>query len=239
MAKLKRSDIDAKKITKQDITDAIRLIVHRVALLERTKGKPQALALKERLEAMSLEEQINFFLDLANKRNYVPLVVPNFTDQDIVDFKNNLQVSDEFGVEFFEPIVIEDRAAGVTFCTNQKYMVIDLPVRRQVQTGESSISVPGTKVTSDDLTDQPVGDANKSRITTPEISGLNARDMKATLHEFLSVRGGNLTAMNNLDRSIIETGHGSLEAVLADGSRAKITDSLSTILTSMHIKNNL
>ena len=118
-------------------------------------------------------------------------------------------------------------------------MVIDIPVRRQVQTSESSISVPGTKVTTDDLTNQPVGDANKARITTPEISGLSARDMKATLHEFLSVRGGNLKAMNTLDRDIIESGHGSLEAVLADGSRAKITDSLSTILTSMHIENNI
>lgn len=239
MTKIKRKDVDVSKITKQDMADAIRLIVHRVALLEVTKGKPQAMALKGRLEAMSKDELVSFFLDIANKRNYVPLIVPNFTDEDIVDFKNNLDVSNQFGVNFFEPIIIEDRASGITYCTNQKYMVVDLPVRRQVQTGESSISVPGTKVTSDDLTNQPVGDANKSRITTPEISGLNARDMRATLHEFLSVRGGNLTAMNNLDRSIIETGHGSLEVVLADGSRAKVTDSLSTILTSMHIKNNL
>lgn len=238
MSKLKRSDIDTSKITKKDREDAIRMIVHRVALIETTKGKPQALALKERLEEMSMDELTTFFLDIANKRNYVPFVAPNFA-MDNLDFENNLNISKEFGVDFFDQIVIEDRASGLTYCTNEEYMVIDLPVRRQVQTGESSISVPGTKIATDDLTNQPVGDANKSRITTPEISGLNAREMRATLHEFLSVRGGNLTAMNALDRSIIDTGHGSLEAVLADGSRAKITDSLSTILTSMHIKNNL
>ena len=238
MTKLKRSDIDTSKITKQDAADAIRLIVHRVALIETTKGKPQALALKERLEAMSMDELTTWFLDIANKRTYVPFSAPNFSS-DNLDIENNFKIAKDFGVDFFENIVLKDRSSDVTYCTNEKYMVIDIPVRRQVQTSESSISVPGTKVTTDDLTNQPVGDANKARITTPEISGLAARDMKATLHEFLSVRGGNLKAMNTLDRDIIESGHGSLEAVLADGSRAKITDSLSTILTSMHIENNI
>lgn len=238
MNKLKRSDVNVNKITDKDCADAIRLIVHRVAMLEVTKGKPQTQALKVRLEGMSKDELVTWFLDIANKRTYVPMAAPNF-GPDVVDVENNFQIAKEFGVEFFEHIVIEDRASDITYCTNEKYMVIDIPVRRQVQTSESSISVPGTRVTTDDLTNQPVGDADKARITTPEISGLAARDMKATLHEFLSVRGGNLKAMNTLDRDIIDSGHGSLEAVLSDGSRAKITDSLSTILTSMHIENNL
>lgn len=238
MTKIKRSEIDTSKITKKDIADTIQLIVHRVALIETTKGKPQAMALKARLEAMTLDELVTYFLDIANKRTYIPFSAPNFSANNI-DIENNFKIAKEFGVEFEEHVVMKDRSSDITYCTNEKYMIIDIPVRRQVQTGESSISVPGTKVTTDDLTNQPVGDANKSRITTPEISGMSARDMKATLHEFLSVRGGNLKAMNALDRDIIESGHGSLEAVLADGSRAKITDSLSTILTSMHIENNL
>ena len=113
MTKLKRSDIDTSKITKQDAADAIRLIVHRVALIETTKGKPQAMALKERLEAMSMDELTTWFLDIANKRAYVPFSAPNFSS-DNLDIENNFKIAKEFGVDFFENIVLKDRSSDVT-----------------------------------------------------------------------------------------------------------------------------
>lgn len=229
---------DPKLIKKKDREDAIAVIVHGVGLIETTKGKPYTLELKSRLDAMTDMEFYDFMLDIREGRNYVPYVAPNQIDESL-QLENNLKIAKQLGVEFEEQVVLTDSATGLTYLTNEKYLVLDLPVRRQIQTGESGISVAGTKFTTDDLSDQAAGAQDVSKITSPEISGMRAREMDMTLLEFLSVRGGNLEAMNQLDQSIIETGEGSLESVLKDGTRAKISDTLSTVFTSMHIKNNI
>ena len=230
--------INPKKISKQARINATNYIINGVSLIEVAKGKPYSMELKKRLDEMTDGEFFQFMLDIKEGRNYVPFVEPNYSG-DGISLENNLKIAPQLGVNFFERIIVTDPATNITYLTNENYLVLDLPVRRQKQTGESSISVAGTRFTSDDLSNQAAGEQDTSKITSPEISGLRAREMDMTLIEFLSVRGGNLKAMNQLDQSIIETGEGSLEAVLADGSRAKITDTLSTIFTSMHIKNNL
>lgn len=215
----------------------IDVIIKGIELIETTKGKPYSKSLRVDLEAMSDEQFHTFMCDIRDGKNYIPFVAPSFKDHGVT-LRNNFEVAEQFEVEFFQQVLYTDRATGIQFYTKPAF-IIDLPVKRQIQTRQSGISVPGSKMSTDDLTDQVVGDAKASSVTSPESTGALARGMTNILAEFMGVRGGNLKANRTFERDLMQTGKGSLHAAMRDGSRAKVSDTFSVILTCMHFKNNL
>lgn len=216
---------------------ATDVIIRGIEAIETTKGKPYSKQLRADLEEMTDEQFHNFMCDIRDRKNYIPFVAPSFKEHGVT-LRNNLAIAKQFGVEFFQPVLYTDRATGVQFYTKPAF-IIDLPVKRQIQTRQSGISVPGSKMSTDDLTDQVVGDAKASSITSPESTGALARGMPNILSEFMGVRGGNLKANRTFEKDLVQTGRGSLHAAMRDGSRAKASDTFSVILTCMHFKNNI
>lgn len=213
------------------------MIIRGIEVIETTKGKPYSKSLREDLEALSDDDFHQFMLDIKARKNYIPFVAPGFKDHGVT-LRNNFAVAESLGVQFFQPILYTDRATGVKFYT-EPALILDLPLKRQIQTRESGISVPGSKMITDDMTDQVVGDAKASSITSPESTGAIARGMTNILGEFMGVRGGNLQANRTFERDLMQTGRGSLHAAMRDGSRAKASDTFSVILKCMHFKNNI
>lgn len=217
---------------------AMKVFDKKYSVIETDPAKPRYAEMKARLNQMTEQEFHNFMVALQRKEDYVSMVSPNFTGSKL-EISHLDAVGQIMGIEFYEQVVFHDEATGLTIETPHKSLVGMGPVRRQVQTQESGIAVAGTRMRTDDLTDQVAGEAAVSKITAPEIGGLEARDMPAVLAELVSVRGGNLSATNTLDREIIDTGEGSLKTALADGSRAKISDTINALMTSGHIQNNI
>lgn len=217
---------------------AIQTIIAGIKLMELDKKHPYATELEASLRAMTDAQFDKFMDDIDNDRNYVPFVTESF-DKPSVSLENNYKVAPEFNVNFHEKLVITDESTGVTYVSKYEAMILMPPVRRQVQTGESGISVPSSKMITDDLTDQVTGDSSSMKITNPEINGLMAREMPNCLKEFVAVRAGNNDSNERLRSSIIQTGHGRLDDALSTGTRAKVTDTFSTYLKAMHFGNNL
>ena len=217
---------------------AMKVFDKQYSIIETDPAKPRYNETKAAMNALSDQDFHNFMVALQRKEDYVSMVTPNFTGAKL-ELRHLEAVGNALGMEFYEQIVFTDASTGLTVVTPHKSLVGMGPVRRQVQTQESGISVAGTRNRTDDLTDQVAGDAAVSKITAPEIGGLEARDMPAVLTELVAVRGGNIDASNTLEREIIESGEGSLKSALADGSRAKISDTINTLLTGAHIENNI
>ena len=69
----------------------------------------------------------------------------------------------------------------------------------------------------------------------------NGRDdgLGNRLEELIKLRGGDEVAFNEMNRQILETGEADIESIKALGSKVKSTETLSAILTGMHLRNNL
>lgn len=171
-------------------------------------------------------------------RDYVSITAPNLSPVKIT-MENNLKVAREMGFKFFHRIWKTDITTGETFLTNQHYLVVMLPIRRQIQTLENKISIPEDNKHIDDLTDQPTGVSKGSSISAPETLALLAQGCDASLDELVHYRGGDLKGMVNMDRMLHETGRASMKTLDVLGTRAKTSVTLSNFLKGMHLDNNL
>lgn len=216
---------------------AIDVIIKGIELIETSKGKPYSVQLRKDLEELDDAAFDKFMADIRDGKNYIPFVAPGFKDHGVT-LRNNFAVAEKLGVQFFQPVKYEDRSTGVMYWTKPA-LILDLPVKRQIQTREAGISVAGSKMSTDDMTDQVVGDSKASSVTSPESSGALARGTVNILAEFMGPRGGNLAANRTFEKDLMQTGRGSIHAAMRDGSRAKATDTFSVILKCMHFKNNL
>ena len=192
---------------------------------------------KQFFGAMNDADFDKYMLALKERRDYIGLNIENL-DGSHVTVDNNLVVGKKMGVEFFQRVWLTDPNTGQTYITPQKYLVVDMPVRRQIQTLESKRSVPEDNKHVDDLTDQPTGVSKGSSLSLPEILVLYSQGHQKSIQEFISVRGGNLKAMNAMDRSIHETGGAKLEQVAKLQTRARSPETLSILMKGMHLDNN-
>lgn len=186
---------------------------------------------------MSDQQFDNYMKAIEEGRDYVSLVYTNLQKSPITT-DNNLEVAKKLNYDFFHRIWITDSATGMTYLTNQKHLVVDLPTRRQIQTLENKISIPEDNKHVDDLTDQPTGVSKGSALSFPEILVLHAQGNDKGIEEMIKYRGGDVKGMNALDKSIYETGGAKMESLEKLDTRVKSTETLTTLLKAMHIDNN-
>lgn len=171
-------------------------------------------------------------------REYISIIMDNLNGNKITTV-NNIAVAKKLGCKLYQRVWTTDQATGVTYLTNEEYLVVHLPVRRQIQTLLHKISIPEDNKHVDELTDQPTGASKGSSISQPELLVMLSGGSVAAIEEFMRFRGGDLKLMAAMDQSIHETGGASMEALGANAtSRVKSTVVLSTFLTAMHIRNN-
>lgn len=192
---------------------------------------------KAMFSKMSDTQFDDYMKAIEDGKDYVSVIVDNLNGS-VVSTDNNLKVAKEMGHDFFHRIWVTDPATGTVYLTNEKYLVVDLPVRRQIQTLVNKISIPEDNKHIDDLTDQPTGVSKGSSLSLPEILVLYAQGHDRAIEELIKFRGGDLTAMNAMDRQILETGGTSLDAIASHGTRPTSTTTLATLLKGMHLDNN-
>lgn len=152
--------------------------------------------------------------------------------------ERNLDVAEKWGHKFFERIWMDPQNGSPPFLSNDEYLVVDFPLKRQAQFLVKKISIPEDNRSIDNLTGQPTGKSKGSKISWPEVQILSALGgFDNTIVEFIKFRGGDLQGFNAMNNSIHSTGGVSLEAISFAAGKVKAVQSLSTLLTSMHLTN--
>lgn len=175
---------------------------------------------------------------LKEKRDYVPIIVP-VTGKSPVTVENNLKVAEKRGVPIFERVWITDPATGSTYLSPIKFPIVYLPVRRQIQSLVNKVSIPDDNKHIDELTDQPVGPSKGSSISFPELQVLYAQGFDKALIELVKFRGGDDKGFRAMDKMLMESGTVTIDQLEGMGTRAKASDTLSTLFKTAHLDNNI
>ncbi len=166
------------------------------------------------------------------------LVAPNLA-KNRLSVERNLEIAKELNHNFFERLWLTDPHTGTTYLTPIPYLVVDLPLRRQAQLLNKKISIPDNNDHIDEMTGQPTGPSKGSKLSFPELQTLYAQGLDRTIEELIKFRGGDTEAFRQMNAEMINKGSVSLDALADKGTRVKSTETLSVLLKSMHLDNNL
>jgi len=201
-------------------------------------GSNEALY-REAFKAMDDDQFDQWIQGLESGKIRLAIVVPSFSESG-KKFNNRhlLNVAKKWGHDFFERIWLPT-SDGTLSLSNHKYLVIELPVRRQAQILEDKISLPTDNNTIDQQSGQPSGDSKGSRLSSVEIGIIDNLDLPEPLLELIKYRGGDVQGFRLIVDQIHQTGSASLEATSVIPTEVVAKRTLSTLLTSQHLGNNL
>lgn len=201
-------------------------------------GSENTAVYKQRLEEMSDAQFGKYMAALESGEEILSFIYPNLSDKKL-SVKRNLDIAKELGHEFLQRLWLTDPVSNKTYLSPVKYLVVDLPLRRQAQLLVKKISIPEDNKHVDDLTGQPTGVSKGSKLSFPELQMLYAQGFDSSIEELIKFRGGDQKAFNAMNRQIMATGGVSLDSIRGAGTTVKSTVTLATILKSMHLDNNL
>lgn len=198
-----------------------------------------ANAYRERFAQMSDKDFEQFIDRLGNKTEMLVLIAPNLDDGGNLSLERNFAKAEELGHDFFPRIWIDQGNDTPKYLSPIRYLVVDLPLRRQAQLQTKKVSIPEDNKSIDDLTGQPAGKSQGSKISYPEMQLLAAMDLPHATTEFLKYRGGDIKGFNAMNDAIITTGGVSMNTLDKLGTTVRSTQTLHTLLTGMHLSNTL
>ncbi len=193
---------------------------------------------KKYLNNLSDIEFTNLMEDLKTEKKVLPYYCANLHDED-VPLENSLKVAKQLGLELFQRIWFIDPITKVKYLTPEKYFIIHLPVRRQVQHLEKGKSVVENSDYIDNLTGQPTNVSKTAQISLPELLTLDSLGLHKSIEEMINVRGGNELAFRDAKRSLINTGKYSLQQAKELNSRPTSIETLRSFLLGMHIDSTI
>lgn len=177
--------------------------------------------------------------DLDSGARYLAIIAPEKSEPSL-SVERNLDLAEKWGHNFFERIWMDPQNGSPAYLSNDPYLVCDLTLKRQAQFLIKKISIPEDNRSVDTLTGQPTGKSKGSKISWPELQILAALGgFDETIAEFMKFRGGDLQGFNAMNDMIYRTGGVSLSAIGSLGTKVKAVQSLSTLLTSMHLVDSL
>lgn len=200
-------------------------------------GSENTALYKARLESMSDSEFEEWIKGLQQGTQRVTVFVPNFSKHQI-DVSRNLDVAAQWGHDFFQRLWMPGPNYSY-YLTPKKYLVFDLPLRRQAQHLIKKISIPEDNKSVDDLTGQPTGKSKGSKLSYPELQVLAALGLDYSVKELMKVRGGDIKAFNASNTIIAKTGTVSQAEIEPYAGGVESTKTLGTILTAMHLSNTI
>lgn len=201
-------------------------------------GSPNTQLYKDRFAAMSDKEFDQFMKGLEDGSGQLTMIAPNLSDNKL-NVQNNLNIAKELGHEFFERIWMKDGPNSPAYLTPQKYLIVDLPLKRQAQLLVKKISIPEDNKSIDDLTGQPTGKSKGSKISYPEIQVLSALGLDQSLTELLKYRGGDVKGFDAMNKFISQQGGVSMQSVEPYSGGVVSTATLKTFLTGMHLQTTI
>jgi len=201
---------------------------------------------KKRLDEMSDTEFDQYVRAMAAPTNeadrmhqeILPFYSPNLKDPRIT-MDSLMAVAEQIGHPLFEQVWLTDPQTGTVFLTPQKYLTLDMTVRRQAQMLTKKSSIPENARHVDEMSGQVTGKSKGSKISFPELQAQLAQGLEQTLVEEIKVRGGDRVAQVEFDRQLIETGEASIEDVTSSGGVTNSTSTVAILYRGMMIDNNL
>lgn len=153
--------------------------------------------------------------------------------------QNNLKVAEKYGLEFFEHLIFTNNTDAPDYKTPIKYLVVDMPYRRQSQTLLKKTSIPEHNKVIDELTFQPTGESKGAKISYPELQVLIGMGLDNTIAELIRYRGGDRNGFNAYNAMFLRYGNANLKTLSEYSSGVESTKTLKTYLTAMHIKSTI
>jgi hypothetical protein len=205
---------------------------------ELTPGSPNAQMYRDIFASWSDKEFDEFMKGIEEDRIWPAIIMPNLAPYKL-DIGRNLKLAEKWNHKLFERLWIDDGGDVPPYLTNEKYLIIDMPLRRQAQMLTKKISIPEHNKSIDDLSGQPTGASKGSRLSFPETQLLAAHQLDHSLTEFLNARGGDQGAFNAMNTMISRSGAASLKAIEPYSTGVKATETVKTMLTCMHLETTL
>lgn len=187
---------------------------------------------------MDDEEFDAFMMKIKKGETRLAIIAPNLAKVKL-STERNLDIAEELQHNFFEHIWIDRGDETPRYLSGKKYLIVDLPLRRQAQLLVKKISIPKSNRTVDDLTGQPTGESKGSKVSYPEVQILAALGLTESLTEMLKYRGGDVKGYDAMSTSISKTGGVSMKSIAKLGTVVKSTQTLATFLMSMHLESTL
>ena len=156
-----------------------------------------------------------------------------------ITVENNLRVAEKYGLEFFEHLIVTNSTDAPDYKTPIKYLVVDLPYRRQSQTLVKKTSIPEHNKVIDELTFQPTGESKGAKISYPELQVLIGMGLDNTIAELIRYRGGDRNGFNAYNAMFLRYGNANLKTLSEYSSGVESTKTLKTYFTAMHIKSTI
>ena len=190
---------------------------------------------KNRLKEMDDEAFEQFIIRLEEGEEIISLFVPNLSEAGL-SVKRNLEIAEELGHNFFQHLYLTDKDTGLVYKTPIPHIVVDLPIRRQVQMLAKESAIPGNVVDVDERSGQPASHEAGARFSYPELQVNQAKGLNASIIELIRFRGGDERSHQAMLRQISQTGEAELEPIQeALPSDVKSTEVLMTYLKAMHL----
>lgn len=203
-------------------------------------GSQNTQIYRDLFAAMDDKQFDDFMKKIESGENRLAVITPNLAKEKIT-IERNLALARELGHEFFERIWLDGGNEVPPYLSYDKYLIVDLPLRRQAQLLVKKISIPQDNKSIDDLTGQPTagGKSRGSKLSYPEIQIMAALELDQNIIEMIKYRGGDVKGFDAMNNSIAKTGGVSLKSIEALGTKVKSTQTLSTYFTAMHLSNTL
>lgn len=166
----------------------------------------------------------------------ITLMVPPF--KVVLDPKDSFTAAKFLGLELMERLRLWD-PVGKRYClTPERYYILKLPIRRLKQYLLDGLSVPDSDKRLNPLTDQVVKPDKGSAISFPQAQMIAEKGLTTTLHELMTIRGGDLEAYSKMKAQIEETGEASVD-VMEGTSGVRSVRTLRSFLNAMHLTSNI
>jgi hypothetical protein len=165
----------------------------------------------------------------------VLLVPPLKVSLNLTDCLNTAKF---LGVKIMERLRLWDPISKRYCLSSQEYFILRLPVRRLKQYLLDGLSVPDSDKRLNPLTDQVVKPDKGSAISFPQAQMIAEKGLTKTIHEFMTIRGGDLEAYSKMKSEIEETGS-SDTGVMEGTAGVRSSQTLRTFLNAMHLDSNL
>ena len=199
------------------------------------KGIPIVLEFLEGLSEKAFKEKMQDGLD---KIWTIPIFSPNLSDNEIIK-GNAIKAAKKLELDLFHHLELTDEQTGELYTTPLKYMVLPMPVRRNMQHLVKKRSTPQNSRKVDHLSGQATGDSKGAQVSLPELLALESKGYDKSLYEMIKVNGGDAKARQAAIKATVETGGYNLDAISELNSRPKSTKTLQAVLFAMHLDNNL
>lgn len=193
---------------------------------------------EDMLGAMSDKEFEDYIDDLADGKKFLSVIAPNLGDVKIT-VANNLKIADELGHDFFESLWIGPTEKQPAYLTPVKYLVVDLPIRRQSQHLIKKRSIPDNNKAVDQMTAQPTGPSKGAKISFPELQILAAMNLDESILEMIKYRGGDKGGYNAMNAMMLRYGSANLKTLSQYASGVESTKTLKIFMLAAHLNNNL